>query len=88
MELGHILRPSDPVTRESSDPETQLTLFYNELQNYVDSAVCCASCVDNTMNTICCSSLMICFRLAKNLTFLVSRKLYIPQGGKAVLLFC
>ena len=25
MELGHILRPSDPVTRESSDPETQLT---------------------------------------------------------------
>ena len=32
MELGHILWPSDPVTRESSDPETQLTLFYNELQ--------------------------------------------------------
>jgi len=35
MELGHILRPSDPVTRESSDPETQLTqltLFYNDLQ--------------------------------------------------------
>jgi len=25
MELGHILWPSDPVTRESSDPETQLT---------------------------------------------------------------
>jgi len=22
----------DPVSRESSDPETQLTLFYNELQ--------------------------------------------------------
>jgi len=31
-ELGHILRPSDPVTWESSDLETQLTLFYNELQ--------------------------------------------------------
>ena len=27
MELGHILWPSDPVTRESSDP---LALFYNE----------------------------------------------------------
>ena len=25
MEAGHILWPSDPVTRESSDPETQLT---------------------------------------------------------------
>ena len=25
MELGHILWPSDPVTREFSDPETQLT---------------------------------------------------------------
>ena len=25
MELGHILCPSDPVTRESSDPETQFT---------------------------------------------------------------
>ena len=25
MELGHILWPSDPVTLESSDPETQLT---------------------------------------------------------------
>ena len=25
MELGHILRPSDPVTRESSDPEIQLS---------------------------------------------------------------
>jgi len=25
MELGHILWPSDPVTKESSDPETQLT---------------------------------------------------------------
>jgi len=25
MELVHILLPSDPVTRESSDPETQLT---------------------------------------------------------------
>jgi len=25
MELRHILWPSDPVTRESSDPETQLT---------------------------------------------------------------
>jgi len=29
MELGHIF---DPATRESSDQQTQLTLFYNELQ--------------------------------------------------------
>jgi len=31
-ELGNILWPSDPVTRESSDPQTQWTLFYIELQ--------------------------------------------------------
>ena len=36
MELGHILWPSEPVTRESSqrpgDPVDPVTLFYNELQ--------------------------------------------------------
>ena len=32
MELGHILWPSDPVTRESRDPVDPVTQFYNELQ--------------------------------------------------------
>jgi len=32
MELGHILWPSDPVTRESSNPVDPVTLFYNKLQ--------------------------------------------------------
>ena len=34
MELGHILWPSDPVTRESSDPETQLTRWPCSIMNY------------------------------------------------------
>ena len=33
MELGHILWPSDPVTRESSDPETQLTWWLCSIMN-------------------------------------------------------
>jgi len=33
MELGHILWPSDPVTRESSDPETQLTRWPHSIKN-------------------------------------------------------
>jgi len=33
MELGHILWPSDPVTRESSDPETQLTRWPRSIKN-------------------------------------------------------
>ena len=33
MELGHILWPSDPVTRESSDPETQLTRWPCSIMN-------------------------------------------------------
>ena len=33
MELGHILWPSDPVTRESSDPETQLTWWSCSIMN-------------------------------------------------------
>ena len=33
MELGHILWPSDPVTRESSDPETQLTQWPCSIMN-------------------------------------------------------
>jgi len=32
-ELGHILWPSDPVTRESSDPETQLTWWLCSIMN-------------------------------------------------------
>ena len=33
QELGHILWPSDPVTRESSDPETQLTRWPCSIMN-------------------------------------------------------
>ena len=33
MELGHILWPSDPVTRESSDSETQLTRWRCSIMN-------------------------------------------------------
>jgi len=33
MELGHILWGSDPVTRESSDPETQLTRWPCSIMN-------------------------------------------------------
>jgi len=33
MELGHILWPSDPVSRESSDPETQLTRWPCSIMN-------------------------------------------------------
>ena len=33
MELGHILWPSDPVTRESSDPETQLARWPCSIMN-------------------------------------------------------
>ena len=33
MELGHILWPSDSVTRESSDPETQLTRWPCSITN-------------------------------------------------------
>jgi len=33
MELGHILWPIDPVTRESSDPETQLTRWPGSIMN-------------------------------------------------------
>ena len=33
MELGHILWPSDPMTRESSDPETQLTRWPYSIMN-------------------------------------------------------
>jgi len=33
MELGHILWPSDPVTRESSDLETQLTRWPCSIMN-------------------------------------------------------
>jgi len=33
MKLGHILWPSDPVSRESSDPETQLTRWPCSIMN-------------------------------------------------------
>jgi len=33
VELGHIYWPSDPVTRESSDPETQLTWWPFSIMN-------------------------------------------------------
>jgi len=49
MELGHILRPSDPVTRQSSDPETQLTrqtveFGHTHIFTQIYAPVCLCAC--------------------------------------------
>jgi len=86
MELGHILWPSDPVTRESSDPETQLTRWPCSIMNSKCWLMCSGVRIELfTARVLCRVSYRLLDKVSKKVRVFISgakkQDLHRPKQG-------